>query len=376
MQYFAKDWRPVIDRWHRAGLANGFRHIGRAGDEYRVLEAHDRLLVIDSLNLVVKFRIRHFFENVFHILKFGKYIILSGAYIFHIVNASFTLRKMHFMVSQDSPDHISRKSRGRPRGWDDKTDQNTIKSLDRAMVVFEFLSEAQGKTLSVLASDLGQSAATVYRILVTLEGRGLVEFDQVAQVWHIGPRAFVIGARFLKRTSLVERARPFLRRLMEDTGETANLGIEQNGQVLFVSQVETNASIRAFFPPGTLSQMHASGIGKALMAQMETSRLETLLAKAPLERFTEFTLIVHDALMADLAVTRLRGFAIDGEERNLGMRCIAAPIFDINGEAVAGISVSGPTSRVGSEQITELSRAVVAAAKELSAAIGGDVSAP
>lgn len=264
-----------------------------------------------------------------------------------------------------------RRSRGRPRDWHDKTAQNTIKSLDRAMEVFEYLSEVQGKTLSTLASDLNQSPATLYRILVTLEGRGLVEFDQKEQVWHIGPRAFVIGARFLKRTSLVERARPILRRLMEETGETANLGIEQAGQVLFVSQVETHASIRAFFPPGTLSPMHSSGIGKALMAQMDRVRLDKMLENTTLERFTEFTLTYPDALRDDLADTRTRGYAIDGEERNIGMRCIAAPVFDIHGEAVAGISVSGPTSRIGTSDIGEFSTAVVDAARELSAAIGG-----
>jgi len=280
------------------------------------------------------------------------------------------------MDSSNDANQNARKSRGRPRHWDDKTTQNTIKSLDRAMGVFEFLSEGQGKTLTKLASDLRQSPATIYRILVTLEGRGMVEFDQIDQVWHVGPRAFVIGARFLKRTSLVERARPLLRRLMEDTGETANLGIEQNGHVLFVSQVETHASIRAFFPPGTLSRLHASGIGKALMAQMDSARLEKLLMDSPLEQFTEFTLVDHDALKDDLATIRASGYSVDGEERNLGMRCIAAPVFDINGEAVAGISVSGPTSRVGMDQISDFSAAVVSAANELSAAIGGSVTQP
>lgn len=275
------------------------------------------------------------------------------------------------MAPHNSENQSARKSRGRPRDWDDKTAQNTIKSLDRAMEVFEFLSEAQGKALSTLASDLGQSPATIYRILVTLEGRGLVAFDQLDQVWHIGPRAFVIGTRFLKRTSLVDRARPIMRQLMEATGETANLGIEQNGHVLFVSQVETHATIRAFFPPGTLSRLHASGIGKALMAQMDGPRLDKLLATAPMEHFTEYTLTNRDALLADLAQTRARGYAIDGEERNLGMRCVAAPVFDIHGDAVAGISVSGPTSRVEAGRVTEYSHAVVAAAQELSAAIGG-----
>ncbi|MEL7090545.1 MAG: HTH-type transcriptional regulator BhcR [Pseudomonadota bacterium] len=275
------------------------------------------------------------------------------------------------MEAPESPDISPRRARGRPRGWDDKTDQNTIKSLDRAMQVFEYLSEAQGKPLSALAAETGQSPATVYRILVTLEGRGLVEFDAGEQVWHIGPRAFVIGARFLRRTSLVDRARPILRKLMEATGETANLGAERGGMVLFLSQVETHESIRAFFPPGTLSPMHSSGIGKALLAQMDAARLDRWYAEHPPERFTPHTLVDRADLGAALDEIRSRGYAIDEEEKNLGMRCIAAPVFDMNREAVAGISVSGPTSRVGADQIESLSRAVIDAAAALSQAIGG-----
>ncbi len=275
------------------------------------------------------------------------------------------------MESPDAADESPRRARGRPRGWDDKTAQNTIKSLDRAMQVFEFLSEAQGKALSTIAAEMKQSPATVYRILVTLEGRGLVEFDPVEQVWHIGPQAFVIGARFLRRTSLVDRARPVMRKLMEQTGETANLGVEKEGSVLFLSQVETHATIRAFFPPGTLSPMHASGIGKALLAEMDDARLRRALEGRVLEAFTDHTITDFAALRDDLAAVRARGFSIDGEEKNLGMRCIAAPVFDVAGEAVAGISVSGPVSRVSAEDTDRLSRFVVAAAEDLSLAIGG-----
>ncbi len=275
------------------------------------------------------------------------------------------------MDTQDNATTTPRRARGRPRGWHDKTDQNTIKSLDRAMMVFEYLSETPGMTLSALASELAQSPATVYRILTTLETRGLVEMDTIEQVWHIGPNAFVIGAKFLKRTSLVERARPILRNLMDDTGETANLGIEQGGSVLFVSQVETHESIRAFFPPGTLSPMHASGIGKALLAEMDDARLDRILSKAKPEIFTEHTISDVDAMRRELQATRERGFSIDGEEKTLGMRCIAAAVFDINQEAVAGISVSGPTSRVGPANITALSAFVIGAANAITAALGG-----
>ena len=280
------------------------------------------------------------------------------------------------MDSQDNGPERHRKARGRPRGWHDKTAQNTIKSLDRAMEVFEYLSEAQGKALTALSDEMRQSPATVYRILVTLEGRGLVEFDHDEQVWHIGPRAFVIGSRFLRRTSLVDRARPIMRKLMEATGETANLGIEKEGSVLFLSQVETHASIRAFFPPGTLSPMHASGIGKALLAHMDEDRLDRLLAAVDLQAFTDRSIINPEALKKDLAAIRALGFSVDNEEKNSGMRCIAAPVFDINREAVAGLSVSGPTSRVSEAEIERLSRPVIEAARQLTLAIGGSATPP
>ena len=275
------------------------------------------------------------------------------------------------MNSQENARQGTRRARGRPRDWHDKTAQNTIKSLDRAMEIFEFLSEAQGKTLSAIADEMGQSPATVYRVLVTLEGRGLVEFDGEEQVWHIGPQAFVIGARFLRRTSLVERARPIMRKLMEVTGETANLGIEKEGAVLFLSQVETHANIRAFFPPGTLSPMHSSGIGKALLAHMDSERVERHLSSTELEAVTERTIINPATLREDLGLIRRQGFAVDNEEKNTGMRCIAAPVFDLNREAVAGVSVSGPTSRVSIEEIERLSHPVTEAAHQLTLAIGG-----
>ena len=158
---------------------------------------------------------------------------------------------------------------------------------------------------------------------------------------------------------------------MEATGETANLAVEKENQVLFLSQVETSATIRAFFPPGTLSQMHASGIGKAILAYMDDARFERFLSSASLDGFTPSTLTSKVALEAELAETRKRGYSIDDEEKNVGMRCIAAPVFDMNREVIAGISVSGPTSRIPPELSLGLVDAVINAGRELTVAIGG-----
>ncbi|MDP5361035.1 MAG: IclR family transcriptional regulator [Paracoccaceae bacterium] len=266
-----------------------------------------------------------------------------------------------------------KRGRGRPKAWDSKESQNTIKSLDRALEVLVCLGEMQGSTLSELSSALDQSPATIYRVLTTFQGRGFADFDEQNQVWSIGATAFTTGSQFLRRTSLVERARPIMRDLMEVTGETANLGIERDGKVLFLGQVETHATIRAFFPPGTVSAMHASGIGKALLCRMDDRRQRQVLAAGKMEQFTPFTLTEPEAMIADLHAAKARGYAIDGEERNIGMRCIAAPVFNVFGEVVAGISVSGPTSRITVERIETLAQPVMDAAARLTLAIGGNL---
>ncbi|SFI50885.1 HTH-type transcriptional regulator BhcR [Jannaschia pohangensis] len=275
----------------------------------------------------------------------------------------------------NTPKPESARLRGRPKAFNDKTDQNTIKALDRAMHVLRSLSELENATLTTLAQTTGDPAASVYRILVTLQAHDIVELDTSDQTWHVGPGAFQIGSVFLRRTSLIERAREPMRDLMEATGETANLGIRSGGDVLFVSQIETHAPIRAFFPPGTRGDLHASGIGKVLLSAMEPERRAAILP-SPLPRYTDATLSDPEALAADLTRIAARGYSVDDEEKNTGMRCIAAPVRNLHGEVVAGISVSGPTSRVAPDRVADFARQVIDAAETLSQRLGARPRAP
>ncbi|MEH6359283.1 MAG: HTH-type transcriptional regulator BhcR [Amylibacter sp.] len=258
------------------------------------------------------------------------------------------------------------RARGRPKSFYKKAAQNTIQSVDRAINVLEVLASKGNLTLSDIAFDLDQSPATIYRVLSTLEARNIVEVDRAKQVWNVGPAAFQIGYSFLRRSSVVERSRPVMRELMDQTGETANLGIEKTDMVMFVSQVETHETIRAFFPPGTQSPMHASGIGKALLAYYSTERITQLFKNNSLEKFTDNTITDTEKLRKEIKKIRKLGFAFDDEEKNLGMRCIAAPILNFFGEAVAGISVSGPTHRMSLDRIEIISKIVKQAATTLS----------
>lgn len=266
---------------------------------------------------------------------------------------------------------MAQKPRGRPRAFTDKTDQNTVQALDRALVLLAHIASHPGRTLSELAEETGQAIATTFRALATLQGHGMVEQEEPGQFWHIGPGAFRTGSAFLKRTKVAERARQPMDALMRETGETANLGIEVRDEVLFLAQMETHEAIRAFFPPGTRAAMHCSGIGKALLAWFPEEKVSAIIARQGLPKFTSLTLTAESTLMRDLARTRERGFAIDDQERAEGMRCVAAPIFNSWGEPVAGLSVSGPAFRMGLADANRMGALVRAAADRVTEAIGG-----
>ncbi len=266
---------------------------------------------------------------------------------------------------------VHKRARGRPKSIFHNAQPSTVKALDRGLVLLRHLSQEGQASLSNLALTLGMPPSSAHRVLATLQKHRLVEFDVSSQEWMIGIEAFRIGSAYLVRTNLVEASRQTIRKLMETTGETANIAIADDGDVVFVSQVETHNPIRAFFRVGTRNHMHTSGIGKALMADMERGDVERILQQKGLPQFTAKTLTSPQSLFDDLEAIRKRGWSLDDEERHSGMRCVAASIYNALGEPVAGVSVSGPTVRLTDQIISELGPVVKRAADEITMLIGG-----
>lgn len=273
------------------------------------------------------------------------------------------------MTTTDTP----KRPRGRPRGSgaNDTAPGGVVQALDRGLTLLSALAEGGKGSLSDIAARIGIPPSSAYRLLTTMQGHGIVAFDGTAQEWMVGVEAFRIGRAFVHRVSVAEAAREPMRHLMRETGETANLAIADARGVVFMGQVESHNPVRAFFRPGTRGPLHASGIGKALLAQWPEAEVAALLARAPLDVYTARTLTTDTALRADLARTRARGWAYDDEERHLGMRCIAAPIFDTEGEAVAGVSVSGPAVRFPDAGLETMAGHVRAAAAAITDLVGG-----
>jgi len=158
---------------------------------------------------------------------------------------------------------------------------------------------------------------------------------------------------------------------MEDVGETVNLAVEDQNELVYVTQFESHAPMRAFFRPGRRAPMHASAVGKAMLAEIDDAALTDLLHRKGMPRFTDKTIVDPTALRAELVKTRERGWGVDDEEHTVGMRCVAATIHNEHGEVIAGVSVSGPSVRVTETRLGELGARVVQAAKEITEQIGG-----
>jgi IclR family transcriptional regulator, acetate operon repressor len=263
-----------------------------------------------------------------------------------------------------------KRQRGRPRSVRTAEDAASVQSLDRAVQLMRLVADGDGLSLTALSRASGLPPSTVYRMLTTLQHHGVADFDETDQLWFTGVELFRMGASFLRRRNLAERGRAIIEGLRTATGETANLAVAEKDAVVFVTQAESHEPIRAFFRPGTRGPYHASGIGKAILAFREPVQREIALP-ATLAGFTPKTLTDRAALEADFALTRRRGYALDDEERTLGMRCIAAPVFNEFGEPFGGVSVSGPSVRVDDAFVARIGPLVVEAAADLTRAVGG-----
>lgn len=266
-----------------------------------------------------------------------------------------------------------KRPRGRPRKHPSEADNSPVQALDRGLNILKLLATERDASLSDLAMRAGVPTSTAHRLLTTLQSHRFAEFDTANQHWMIGVEAYRIGSGFLNRINLVEAAQPFMQALVRETGETANLAIVDEGEVVFVRQIESPNPIRAFFRPGTRSQMHASGAGKALLAHCTRDDVEAILQKHGLQKFTNKTITKPAELFNELDDIRSRGWSFDDQERYLGMSCVAAPVFGPTETPLAAISISGPSARFSDQSLAEFSLVIRKSAQVLTQALGGMV---
>jgi DNA-binding IclR family transcriptional regulator len=250
--------------------------------------------------------------------------------------------------------------------------RDSVQSLERAFDLLEALAEGGELGVTELAERTGLVPSTAHRLLATLTKRDYVTQNAISGRYMLGYKVVEVASGLEHRLSrLRAAARPHLERVQQATGETANLVILDGDHVVYVDQVEGTRRVRMFTVVGTAALAHTTGSGKAILAYGPPEVVTTLYAgREPLERLTPRTLVTLDELRADFKRIRRRGYAIDHEEHEEGVGCVAAPLFDHTGGPCAAISVSGPSARIVDADMAELGALLVEHSGEISEALG------
>jgi IclR family transcriptional regulator, acetate operon repressor len=247
-----------------------------------------------------------------------------------------------------------------------------VQSVDRALSIIETLAEDdEGYRLSDLAVRTGLSTSTVHRLLATLEKRRFVQFDRYESKWHVGAQSFAVGATFARRRNFVAQAMPYLRKLRDLTRETANLAVVDDESIIVLTRIESREIMRSLTKVGGRVAMVASGVGKAVLATYSDQDVNAIIRRQGMPRLTEKSIVRPSELFKELQTVRRQGYAVDDEEARMGLRCVAAVVYNDCGEPLAAISVSGMTSRVTDDRLPALGAIVREVAVELTLALGG-----
>lgn len=222
-----------------------------------------------------------------------------------------------------------------------------------------------------LAAKTGYPPPTVHRILSTLVARGYLRQNQENKNYQLSTQFLYYSYRVQQQFELIPIARPHIEKLSADTEASAVLCIKDNRVVVYIDHVHSQKHIlRTFTRLGVREPLYATGVGKLFMSQMTPAELEDYFAQIRMTRFTDNTITDRKTMMAVIDRVRKQGYAVDEQERSIGVRCIAAPIRNPSGSIVAAISISGPTQLIPAKRIKLLSRLVLNTAAQISAELG------
>ncbi len=246
-----------------------------------------------------------------------------------------------------------------------------VQVLDRTLAILDILS-AEGPDLSLgeISDKLELHKSTAHRLTMVLERHKLIERNSVSGRYRLGLKLFELGTRAISHLDLRERARPVLDRLVLETSETVHLGILEDTEVLYLDKVEPARSVRMSSSVGRRNPAYCTAMGKATLAHLPDAQVEEIVRKHGLKAVTANTITSFLDLKTELKAVRERGYAVDDEEIEEGVRCVGCVVRNFSGAPVGAISVSGPAFRVTKEKVKSLARAVMASASILSAELG------
>ncbi len=247
-----------------------------------------------------------------------------------------------------------------------------IQAVSHALDLLEqFHDDVDELGVTELSKRLKLHKNNVFRLLATLESRGYIEQNKATENYRLGLKALELGQTFIKQMGLLRQAKPILEKIVEQCNETAYVAIFKDGYVVYLDVVETNLTVRVVSRVGSRMPSYCTAAGKVHLAFMSDEEVDGLLPGREFKTFTPTTLGTKEALRQQLREIEKQGYALDDEELDLGVRCVAAPIRDYTRRIVGAISISGPSMRLDNERIEkEIVPLVIESSEELSTRLG------
>ena len=257
-----------------------------------------------------------------------------------------------------------------PKTRSERPDGSRLSSVTTAIRLLKAFSETEEEIgVSALAQRLGVAKSTVHRLAVTLVAEGLLEQNPATERYRLGIGLFGLGTLVRRRMDLSNEARPYLFELRERTHETILLGVPTDTDIMYVYNLESPHSLRMRSDIGVRRPGYCTAVGRAIFAYASDKAIDHLLEGQLIQR-TAKTVTEPTALRAMLAEVRTRGYAIEDEESEPGIRCIAAPVRGAGGVVVGALGIAGPTQRLSMTVLKALAAPLIEATAAISVRLG------
>lgn len=249
----------------------------------------------------------------------------------------------------------------------------TVQSVARALEIVECFSNAAELGISELAERMDLSKSTVYGLVNTLTSFGYLEQGKHKK-YRLGLKLFELGNVVQSRMDIRREARPWCQLLADKYRTTVHLATYSDGEIIYIDKVDNTSSVVVYSQIGKRAPMYCTGVGKAILAHLGQEYVERYVLSKPLTKMTEHTITTPEALLEELGKVRERGYAVDDEEIEPGLHCIAAPIFNHHNQPVVALSVSFPYGRLWDIDWDEATRDVQYYAQQISERLGHTTS--
>ncbi len=252
----------------------------------------------------------------------------------------------------------------------------SVQSLVRAIGILDVLAHAGGELgMQEISRETGLHISTVFRLLETLDSCKLVERSRETGKYRLGLKVLAWGTQVMQATDLRRQAAPFLRELNEETRETVHLTVRDGDAAVYLHKFDSPIPLRIYSEIGKRAPLYCTGVGKVLLSAMSQQEKEDWLKRNPLRRFTPTTITDRGRLELELKRINELGYALDNEEHEPHVRCVAAPVSDYTGQVVAAVSVTIPSVRITPQRLPELVQRVKETAGKISTQLGYGIQA-